>query len=142
MRWLKIILCVLLGLSHLLLESGAFIRWVNDFKTVKINPFKSPWYTWPYPDGISLYHWVQMNAVEFMICTTYFCLAKVAVQYSFQLFRVALIFFFYHAIDWAMLWWDYKTSVWFYYLLNGTIIIAIVSMFIPEKKQAIIKSLN
>lgn len=142
MRILVIILTVLLGISHALLESGAGLQRLNKFERVYINPFKSPYFEYWYKEGISLYSWVQMNAVEFNICTLCFCLAKVTYQYSYKLYLVCLIWFVYHLLDWAMLWWDYKTSVWFYYFLNAAIICSIIALFVPEKKQAIIKSIN
>lgn len=142
MKAFTITICVLLIFSHLMLESGAGLQILNHYERAYLNPFWSPWYEWPYEQGISYYHWMQMNAVELMICTVLFCFAKVAKKVSHKVFLIAFIFFWYHVIDWFMMWWDYKTSNWFYVFLNGAIIVSIVCLFIPEKKQGIIKSLN
>lgn len=142
MTWLIKILCGLLILSHLMLESGALLQIMNGYQRMYLHPFKSPWYEYPYKEGISIYHWIQMNAVEFNICTLCFVFAKAAKQYSYRLFLVAIIFFAYHVIDWAMMWWDYKTSVIFYWFLNAAILLALISLFAPEKKQGIVKSIN
>lgn len=142
MKGLIIAICVLLILSHLMLESGAGLQILNSYERLYLNPFWSPWYKWPYEQGISYYHWMQMNAIELMICTVFFCFAKMAREINYKLFRVVFIFFWYHVFDWFMLWWDYKTSNWFYWLLNGSVISAIICLFIPEKKQAIVKSIN
>lgn len=142
MKGLVIAICVLLGLSHLMLEAGAGMQILNDYEKVYVNPFWSPSYHWYYPEGISLYHWVQLNAVEMMICTIFFCFAKVSYQYSYRLFLIGIIWFVYHLIDWFMLWWDYKTSVLFYWFLNITIALTISSLFVPERKQGVVKSIN
>lgn len=142
MKTFTIIICILLIFGHLLLESGAALQIYNDYRRIYINPFFSPTYEWYDPKGISYYHWVQMNCVEFLWCVTFFVLAKVAYQYSYRLFRVGCIFFLYHIIDWFMMWWDYKTSNLFYYYLNGAIIISIIAMLVPEKKQGVLKSLQ
>lgn len=142
MRLLAIIMAVLLAVSHALLESGAVLQIANKFERVYVNPFKSPYFKYWYKEGISMYSWIQLNAIEFCFCTLCFCLAKVSYQYSFRLFQVGCIWFVYHIIDWAMLWWDYKTSVLFYWFLNAAIILTIITIFRPEKKQAIIKTLN
>lgn len=142
MRVFIILICITLIFGHFLLESGALLQKYNDFRPVYINPFRSPDYQWYDPKGISIYHWVQMNCVEFLWCATFFILAKVAYKYSFKLFLVGCVFFIYHVADWFMLWWDYKTSNLFYYFLNGAILIAVIMVFIPEKKQAIIKSFD
>lgn len=142
MRTFSIIICILLIFGHGLLESGALLQRYNNYTPVYIDPFWSPDYKWFDQKGISFYHWVQMNCVEFLWCTTFFVLAKVAYKYSFRLFLIGCVFFIYHVIDWFMLWWDYKTSYLFYWFLNGAIVMAIVSLFAPEKKQGIIKSLR
>lgn len=142
MKTFTIIICILLIFGHLLLESGALLQRYNDFRPVYIDPFLSPSYKWYDEKGISAYWWIQNNCVEFLWCVTFFVLAKVAYQYSFRLFLVGCVFFLYHVIDWFMMWWDYKTSNLFYYFLNGAIILAILSLFVPEKRQAVLKSLQ
>lgn len=142
MKSFTIIICVLLIFGHLLLESGALLQMYNDYRLAYVDPFLSSDYQWYDKNGISIYHWVQMNCVEFLWCVTFFVLTKVAYQYSFRLFLVGSVFFLYHVIDWFMLWWDYKTSNLFYYFLNGAIILAILSLFVREKRQGILKSLQ
>lgn len=142
MKTFTIIICILLIFGHLLLESGALLQKYNDYRPVYIDPFRSPYYHWYDEKGISIYHWIQLNCIEFLWCTTFFVLAKVALRYSFRLFLIGGIFFLYHAVDWLMMWWDYKTSSLFYWFLNGAIILSIIVLFVPEKKQAIIRSLQ
>jgi hypothetical protein len=133
---------LLLIISHLGLEAGAGLQMLNRFENVYINPFRSPDYQWYDAKGISLYHWVQMNMIEFMICTIFFIFTIAVNKYSFRLFLIGCIFFLYHIVDWFMLWWDYKTSVLFYYFINAAVLLSIAALFVPEKKQAIIKSLK
>ena len=83
-----------------------------------------------------------MNCVEFLWCLTFFVLAKIAYRYNFRLFLIGCIFFLYHVVDWFMMWYDYKTSQLFYWFLNGAIVLSIIALFIPEKKQGVVKSID
>lgn len=142
MRRFTIGICIMLIFGHLLLESGALYQMYRKYEQVYINPFKSPTFKWYDEKGISLYHWVQLNCIEFLWCITFFVLAKVAYKYSYKLFLVGCVFFVYHVADYFMLWWDYKTSVIFYYFLNGAILIALICLFIPEKKRGNVVSFD
>lgn len=126
--------------GHILLETGAGYQIYNNFEVIKIHPFLRANYDWYDPEGISLYHWIQLNAIEFLFCTVFFVLAKVSHKYSYKLFLVCCVFFLYHLIDYFMLWYDYKTSILFYWFLNGAIIVACCMLFIPERKQGKLKS--
>lgn len=142
MKRFSILICVFLIFGHLLLEAGAAYQKYKGFERIYINPFLSGSYEWYDSKGIDIYYWVQMNCTEFLWCVSFFVLAMIAYQYSFRLFRVGLIFFSYHVIDWFMLWYDYKTSNLFYVYLNGAILISIIVLFFPEKKQGAIKSMQ
>lgn len=142
MRRFTIGICIMLIVGHLLLESGAAYQIYKDYETIYVMPFLSPSYHWPYENGISLYHWIQMNCTELLWCITFFVLAKVAHKYSYKLFLVGCIFFVYHVADYFMMWWDFKTSVLFYYFLNGAILVAIACLFIPEKKRGNVVSFD
>jgi len=134
---------VLLIFGHLLLESGALFQKIKDYKQIQVRPILHPpsegWYD---KYGLSLYHWIQLNCIEFLWCLTFFVLAKIAHRYNFRLFLIGCIFFVYHVIDYFMMWWDYKTSTLFYYFLNGAIVLSIIALFIPEKKTGIVKSFD
>lgn len=142
MKKFTVIICVFLIFGHLMLEAGAAYQKLNDYKPLHINPFLSGSYEFYDKKGISAYWWLQLNCIEFLWCTTFFILAKIAYQYSFRLFLVGFIFFLYHLIDWFMLWYDYKTSVLFYWFLNTAVVIAIIVLFLPDKKQAVYKSMK
>lgn len=126
--------------GHLLLEAGALYQKFNNYEPLYIDPFLSGTYEWYDSKGISAYWWLQLNCIEFLWCSTFFILAKVAFQYSFRLFLIGFIFFLYHLVDWFMMWYDYKTSVLFYWFLNTAVILCIGVLFLPDKKQAVIKS--
>jgi hypothetical protein len=142
MKRLTIILCVLLIVGHLLTELGSVLYLINRPKSWRIDPFLSPWYEFPGGQGIDVYWWIKWVTDDLLWCITFFTLAKVSYQFSFRLFLVACIFFLYHVIDSFMLWWNYKTSYWLYWVMIAAVILTIISLFMPEKKQAIIKSLK
>lgn len=142
MKHLTIILCILLITGHLLTEMGSVFYLMYKPTIYYINPFLSPTYEFSNPKGIDLYWWIKYVTEDLLWCVTFFVLAKVAYQYSFRLFMVASIFFAYHVVDGFMLWWNYKTSYWLYWVLYGAVILCILSLFAPEKRQGILKSLQ
>lgn len=142
MRKLTIILCVMLIAGHILTELGSVLYLIYRPKAWTIDPFLSPSYEFPGGKGIDLYWWIKWVTDDMLWCITFFVLAKVAYQYSFRLFLVGCIFFMYHLIDHFMLWWNYKTSYWLYWILIVASILSVMALFRPEKKQGIIKSLN
>lgn len=139
---LTILLCILLIIGHLLTESGTIVWELNHRKQAYVNPFLSPYYKWHDAKGIDLYWWIKYVFDDVLWCTVFFVLAKVSYQYSFRLFLVGCIWFAYHVFDLAMLWWNFKTSYWLYWVIYGTVILCLFSLFVPEKKQAIVKSIN
>lgn len=142
MKKITIILCSLLIAGHLLTELGSVLYLINRPKTWHIDPFLSPSYEFPGGEGIDLYWWIKWVTDDLLWCITFFVLAKIAYQVSFRLFLVGSVFFLYHAIDHFMLWWNYKTSYWMYWVMITAVIATIASLFMPEKKQGIIKSLQ
>jgi len=147
MRRFTIILCVLLIAGHLLTEAWAGVYWLYDGELKYIEPFWSPYYDFPEPigqkqPGIDIYWYIKDLTVDFLWCLTFFVLAAVARKYSFRLFLIGCIWFAYHAFDMGMYLWNFKTSYWLYLIIYVSIILCIVSLFIPEKKKGIIKSLD
>lgn len=142
MKKLTVILCALLIVGHMLTELGSILYLVYRPQAWRIDPFLDSDYEFPGGEGIDLYWWIKWVTDDLLWCITYFVLAKIAYQYSFRLFLIGSIFFLYHVIDHFMLWWNYKTSYWLYWIMLAAIIGTIASLFAPEKKQAIIKSLQ
>lgn len=147
-RNLKVIcLCLLLILGHVSLEAGALMeRFFAGYGERKINPFLDSSYVFPVnageESGIRLKWWVYYVTNDFLWVIAFFVLCKLALSYSYRLFRVCAMYLIYHLIDHFMLWYNYRSSEWVYYVLNGMIIISIMVMIIPEKKQAVVKSFH
>lgn len=135
MKRFILVIALLLIFGHILLEAGALYQIYKDYETIKVKPFLSARYHWYDPEGISVYHWLQMNCIEFLWCTTFFVLARVSYKYSYKLFLICCVFFLYHVVDYFLLWYDYKTSYLFYWFLNGAIIAAVGALFVPDKKK-------
>lgn len=142
MRKVTIISTVILGAGHLLTEAGTVSYKLSGGEPVYVNPFLSPSYKWYDPKGIDLHWFIKYVTTDFLFCLAFFVLAKVAYRFSFRLFLVGFIWFVYHCIDLFMLWWDFKTSYWLYIVMYAAVTGTIISLFVPEKQQAIIKSLK
>lgn len=148
MKHLKIFCAVWLILAHLQLEIAPILEkrkpvYANEF----INPFLSPTYKFPshkdWPEGkLPRKWWVKYCCNDLYRVMVFFVLTMIAFQYSFLLGRVAGIFFLYQVADHILLWWNYRSSGWHYYFINGVIILCILSMFLPEKKTGKLKSLT
>lgn len=142
MRGLTIISTVILGVGHLLTEGGTF-SWVTSGKQpVYVQPFLSPSYKWYDPNGIDLHWFIKYVTTDLLFCMTFFVLAKIAYRFSFRLFLIGITWFLYHCFDLFMLWWNFKTSYWLYLITYVAITATIVSLFVPEKRQAIVKSIK
>lgn len=147
MKKLKIFLCVLLIAGHWFTELGALLWRYYKPEVIYIKPFLSRSYVFPSygdapPGHISLFWYCTYLSTDVLWCITFFVMAKIAKQYSFQLFMVASLFFLYHVFDTFMFLYNFKSYTWLYILVHITAALALVAMFIPDKKQAIFKSLN
>lgn len=142
MKRTTIFLSVILIVGHLLTETGTLMYLINDYNPIYVHPFLSPNYQWHDPKGIDLFWFAKYMSEDFLLCIIFFVMARIAYQYSFRLFLIGVIFFFYHVFDLWMLLWNFKTSYWLYMVLYVVIILCIVSLFAPEKKQGIVKSIN
>jgi hypothetical protein len=139
---LKIIIFAgLLILAHILTESAEIIeRLVPRIKTMKIHPFLH--YEWPHdPEGFPLLWWIKYNTEEFLWCCTFFVMAQIAREYSYKMFRVSLVLFCYHMIDWFMLWYNYKQTHFMYWIGGAGLIVCFIFLILPEKKEAKVKSM-
>jgi len=110
---------------------------------IKINPWLDRSYVfYGDKDGIYMLWFLKALFNELTDVATFFVIAKVAYQFSYRLFLIAWIFFGYQVFDAVMLWVNYKTSYWMYWVLNAVIIAGVVIIFLPEKKRAIVKSIK
>lgn len=132
--------------SHLLLEAAELSeKFWPSFKTEVIRPiisndFRPEWYV---RDGIVISWWIKVNCDDLVWITTYIMLATVALKYSERLFIICTVFLCYHILDYIMLWWNWKSSHWVYWILNVLIIFSVILVISPIKnKQAVIKNMN
>lgn len=143
MRRLTIWLAVLLILGHLLTEASIVLELTFPYlKTVYIHPFISKSYQFPYPEGVNILWWVYYCTQDFLWMTTFFVGCIISVQYSFRIFRVCCVFFAYHVADHFLLWYNYKSGYFAYWLMIASIAFSIVMMFLPDKKQGLVKSMR
>lgn len=140
--WVSIVLI----LSHLLLELSEIMERIwPHLATVYIKPIISSSFTpdWYVNNGFNYLWWVKYNCDDLVWCISFLTMARIAYEFSFRLFCIVGMFFIYHVLDIIMLWWDYKTSHWMYWLLNVIIIISVVIILYPIKnKTAILKQFN
>lgn len=137
--WISIVLLV----SHLLLETSEIIERIwPSLKSMYVYPvisssFQPEWYT---KSGINILWWVKYNSDDIVWCISYLTMARIAFEYSFRLFLIIGLFFLYHVADTLMLWWNFKSYHWFYWIVIGIIIVSVIIIIYPVKnKQAVIK---
>jgi hypothetical protein len=133
---------ILLIIGHAQTEIAELLLRVRpSLAKVYIQPFIN--YTWPHDErGVSLIWWVKYCSDDLLWVITYFVLARVAALYSFRLFCITALWFIYHLFDSFMLWYDYRTSHWLYWVLVAGIATTIAFMFLPEKKTGRIISMK
>lgn len=155
MKRLKIFSAVWLIIAHLQLEIAPVMERTRPaYAREYINPFWNKEYVFPsyqcpgneqysWPKGkMPRAWWIKYCCNDFYRIIVFFVLTMVCLQYSFLLGRVAAIFFLYQVIDHLLLWYNYRSTQWHYYLMNGAIVIAIIFLFIPEKEKAKVVSLK
>lgn len=147
MKLITIILSVLLMIGHLSTELASGIEYLYKGEIFYVNPFFDPDYEFPEakdtPDGtINLYWYIKYVTDDFLWCVTFFVMAKIAKMYSFRIFLVSCIFFAYHVFDLFMNVWNFKSYHWLYVGVYIAVGLSILSLFAPEKKQAVLKSLQ
>lgn len=134
-------------LGHLSTELASGMEYLYEGKIFYVSPFFDPTYKFPEakgtPEGtINLYWYIKYLTDDFLWCVTFFVMAQIAKMYSFRIFLVACIFFVYHIFDLVMCVWNFKSYHWLYagvYVAAG---FSIIALFIPEKRQGILKSIN
>lgn len=134
-------------IAHLQLEIAPTLEKIHPkYANEYIDPFWSSKYEFPVikgqPEGIQRKWWIKYCSNDFYRIIVFFVLTIIALQYSFLLGRIAAIFFLYQVIDHLLLWYNYRSTEWHYYLINGAIVLAIVFLFIPEKEKAKVVSLK
>lgn len=132
----------LLILGHALLELAELLQRIRpSIVNVYIKPFIN--YTWPHDNrGISLIWWVKYCTDSFLYIIVFFVMARVAAVYSFRLFIICGIWFLYHLFDGFMLWYNYRTSHWLYWVIVAGAALSIGSLFLPEKRAGKVVSLK
>lgn len=147
MKHFSIAIAVLLILSHVTLESAELLEHLfYGLSNQYINPFLNPSYHFPVikgqPEGIRLVWWVKYVCDDFLLIATFFAMSVISYKVSWRLFRVSVVFFVYHLVDHFLLWWDYRSSHLVYWIMGISYIIAILLIFMPERKQGRLKSME
>lgn len=140
MKWITIF-CVLLVFGHVLTEAAEIMQSVNPgLASTKINPWiDRDFVFYNDPEGIKLMWFVKYFTDDILWIITFFCFTMLAYRLSLRLFLAGCIFTLYHVIDLFMLWYNYKTFTWLYWYLATACVCAIICLFIPEKRRAVIK---
>jgi hypothetical protein len=137
---IRICIFLLIGAEILYEEIPSIITdiWPEWAKT-KVHWFLSPWYH----EKIKINWLIKFAFDDLLKIVIFYCLAKIAKQYSNSLFLVMVIFFIYHVIDFCMEWWNFKSSHYFYYDLLWITIFCVMQAVRPMKEETLarIKSL-
>lgn len=136
MKKLIIQVSVLLIVGHLLTELSSVLSiWMPEIMSRKVNLFIK--------DGYPMEYWwyFKFAADDFLWVITFFVLCKIAYVYSFRLFLICGVFLLYHVADAFMFWYNFKQSHWGYWGLLISIILCILFLILPIKKESKYKSL-
>lgn len=141
------LLSILLIFGHYQLETSEILEkkypWMAE---TYINPFWDDDYVFPViegqPAGIRLTWWIKTVTDDVLWIIAFFIMCAVTRHYSFRLFRVCALWLLFHFVDAIMLWWNYRSEHWCYYLMDVTIFLCILSMFLPERERAVVKNLK
>lgn len=112
-----------------------------------INPFISKSYKFASYNGsppgkIMRVWWIKYVCNDLYRVMIWFSFFAVCMKFSFLLARVGFIFFVYTLVDHFLLWYNYRTSSWHYLLLDAFMVIAFISLFLPEKRGAKVVSME
>jgi hypothetical protein len=143
MKQFSIAIAILLIFSHIALEFGELLEHLfTGISNKYIDPFLDPNYKFPIPEGIQLKWWVKYVCDDFLLITCFFALTVISYKVSWRLFRVSFVFFVYHLLDHFLLWWNYRSSHWVYWIMGFSYIVAILVIFIPVRNQGKLKSME
>lgn len=155
---LVIFVSLLLVVAHILPEMGEILEHLNkfinkhivnigDINKIYINPFLDRSYVFPVypgePAGIKLTWWFYYWGNDFLLVVFSFVATKIALQFSYKLFMICGIYFVYHFLDHLMLWYNFKSTHEFYWVIHTLNVICIaILIFKKEKKTGVLKSFD
>lgn len=108
------------------------------FAQRKIDLFASP----DFHMTLTVQWYLKFTFEDMFLIVLSFTAAKIALKYSRKLCVVLHVIFFYQVIDLVLFYWNYKSSFQAYWLLLFTVILCIFLILRPEKKSAVIKSME
>lgn len=133
----------LIAFAYLQLETATLISklW-PEFAGKEIDPFWSKEYHFVGANKMVMAWWIKFCCNDLKNIIVMLTMAWVAVDFSKKLSGIFLCYGLYHITDNLMLWYNYRTSQWVYWLENGCIILSIVLLFVvKERRGAKIKSI-
>lgn len=111
-----------------------------SLKGVYVMPFISNSYEWPGDSrGVPVIWWIKYCLSDISRLIIMVCFTKLAPYVSNRLTGVGLVYCLYCLVDFFMLWFNYKQSSGWYWYLD---IVAVILIFIPEKKKNPVKSIK
>jgi hypothetical protein len=142
-----IFIAALLLIGHIQLETAELLeKFYPADMSVHINPFWDSSYKFPVcygcKPGIQLKWWIKYVCDDLLYIIYSFCAAYVAGKMSRRLFKICGLFFGYHVIDHILLWYNYRSVGWYYWILAAVMVFWILFILVPEQKQAILKSMK
>lgn len=138
-----IFIAALLLIGHIQLETAELLElFFPADVNVSVNPFWDKNYQFPIKEGIVLKWWIKYVCDDLLYIIYSFSAAYVAGKMSRRLFKICGLFFGYHVIDHILLWYNYRSVGWYYWILAAVMAFWILFILLPEQKQAILKSMK
>lgn len=140
-------IAILLLIGHIQLETAEVMeKFYPADMNVYINPFWDSGYKFPVchgcKPGIQLKWWIKYVCDDLLYIIYSFCIAYVAGKMNRRLFKICGLFFAYHVIDHLLLWYNYRSVGWYYWVIGIVMIAWTILIIIPNKKGAPLKSIK
>jgi hypothetical protein len=129
----KIIILLIIG--HALTAVPILLQY-TALKEVKVQPLLSGPWKWD-ASGVYLLWWLQYVADDLLWIIYSFCLVLVSWNRSDKLFIIGCNWLFYHIVDHAMLWYNYKNSNWLSWVLLACTSITIIAACWKTKMKVV-----
>lgn len=136
-------IAILLLIGHVQLETAEILeKFFPSDMNISIHPFWDKDYRFPIKEGIVLKWWIKYVCDDVMYIIYSFCIAYVAGKMNRRLFKICGLFFAYHVIDHLLLWYNYRSVGWYYWVIGIVMIVGTILIIIPSKKGAPLKSIK
>jgi len=113
-----------------------------EFAMRQYYPFIDKNYHFPQGGVMYMVWWLKYCSIDLKNIMIMGLVSWLLWSYSRRLGSAFLCYTLYYVVDHFLLWYNYRTAQWVFFVENAFNVVALIMLFLPEKRKAIVRPIK